>query len=91
MGYVLRDYQVQASDAAVRFFSNTKSDRNGILVAPYVGAWIETLRRWRMRAVSFGITRRLQAARLTIRDDLRLRLATLRRRTVMGRSTRVVG
>ena len=34
MGYVLRDYQVQASDAAVRFFNNTKSDRNGILVLP---------------------------------------------------------
>lgn len=34
MNYVLRDYQVQASDAAVRFFKNTKSDRNGLLVLP---------------------------------------------------------
>lgn len=34
MNYVLRDYQVQASDAAVRFFNNTRSERNGILVLP---------------------------------------------------------
>lgn len=34
MNYVLRDYQVQASDAAVRFFNNTSSERNGILVLP---------------------------------------------------------
>lgn len=33
MTYQLRDYQQQASDAAVRFFT-TKSDRNGILVLP---------------------------------------------------------
>lgn len=37
MGYVLRDYQTQASDAAVRFFNNTKSERNGILVLPTGG------------------------------------------------------
>lgn len=34
MGYVLRDYQREASDAAVRFFNNMKSERNGILVLP---------------------------------------------------------
>lgn len=34
MEYVLRDYQQQASDAAVNFFRNTKSERNGILVLP---------------------------------------------------------
>lgn len=34
MKYVLRTYQQQASDAAVRFFSNEKSERNGILVLP---------------------------------------------------------
>ena len=34
MGYVLRTYQQEASNAAVRFFSNEKSDRNGILVLP---------------------------------------------------------
>lgn len=34
MKYVLRDYQEQASDAAVRFFNNTKSERNGLLVLP---------------------------------------------------------
>lgn len=34
MQYVLRTYQQEASDAAVRFFSNEKSERNGILVLP---------------------------------------------------------
>ena len=33
MKYQLRPYQIQASDAAVRFF-NKKSERNGILVLP---------------------------------------------------------
>lgn len=34
MKYQLRPYQIQASDAAVRFFNNKKSERNGILVLP---------------------------------------------------------
>lgn len=34
MGYVLRDYQVKASDAAVKFFNDRKNERNGILVLP---------------------------------------------------------
>lgn len=34
MKYRLRPYQIQASDAAVRFFSQEKSERNGILVCP---------------------------------------------------------
>lgn len=34
MKYRLRPYQIQASDAAVRFFNNKKSERNGILVLP---------------------------------------------------------
>lgn len=34
MGYVLRDYQVKASDAAVKFFNDKKNERNGILVLP---------------------------------------------------------
>lgn len=34
MRYVLRTYQQNASDAAVRFFSDRKSERNGILVLP---------------------------------------------------------
>lgn len=34
MGYVLRDYQVKASDAAVNFFNDKKNERNGILVLP---------------------------------------------------------
>ena len=34
MQYKLRPYQIQASDAAVRFFCNKKSERNGILVLP---------------------------------------------------------
>lgn len=34
MSYQLRDYQVKASDAAVRFFLKKKSERNGILVLP---------------------------------------------------------
>lgn len=34
MGYVLRDYQVKASDAAVMFFNDKKNERNGILVLP---------------------------------------------------------
>lgn len=34
MPYILRDYQEQASDAAVAFFNNTRSERNGILVLP---------------------------------------------------------
>lgn len=34
MAYILRDYQVEASNAAVQFFNNTKSERNGILVLP---------------------------------------------------------
>ena len=34
MKYRLRPYQIQASDAAVRFFNNKRSERNGILVLP---------------------------------------------------------
>lgn len=34
MKYILRDYQQKASDAAAAFFSNKKSERNGILVLP---------------------------------------------------------
>lgn len=34
MQYKLRDYQQQASDAAVKFFLSKKKDRNGILVLP---------------------------------------------------------
>lgn len=34
MEYKLRDYQQQASDAAVRFFSDTKSKRSSIMVLP---------------------------------------------------------
>lgn len=33
MNYVLRDYQQEASNAAIRFF-NTENDRNGLLVLP---------------------------------------------------------
>jgi DNA repair protein RadD len=34
MPYILRDYQKQASDAAVKFFNDKKNERNGILVLP---------------------------------------------------------
>lgn len=34
MAYVLRDYQKQASDAAVRFFADRKSRKNAIMVLP---------------------------------------------------------
>lgn len=34
MIYKLRDYQQQASDAAIRFFKDTKSKRNAIMVLP---------------------------------------------------------
>lgn len=34
MSYALRDYQQQASDAAVRFFSDTKSKKNAVIVLP---------------------------------------------------------
>lgn len=32
--YKLRDYQQQASDAAIRFFQDTKSKKNAIMVLP---------------------------------------------------------
>lgn len=34
MSYVLRDYQQRASDAAVRFFRDTRSKKNAIMVLP---------------------------------------------------------
>ena len=34
MSYVLRDYQQKASDAAVRFFNDTKSKKNAVMVLP---------------------------------------------------------
>lgn len=34
MIYKLRDYQQQASDAAIRFFKDTKSKKNAIMVLP---------------------------------------------------------
>lgn len=34
MTYKLRDYQQQASDAAIRFFRDKKSKKNAIMVLP---------------------------------------------------------
>ena len=50
MTYQLRDYQQQASDAAVRFFSDTKSKRNAIIVLPTGGGEVSRYSRHRLTA-----------------------------------------